>query len=106
MVRKLLELEIESVIGPEGAPITRDRTTLRPAADYLKERLTSSESEFAAFLAPNKPSGGSGTDGTRPPATPNTPPPVAMSPDETVKAWQATKQSVPSFGLFPQQRKA
>lgn len=106
MVRKLLELEIESVIGPTGAPITRDRVTLRPAADYLKERLTSPESEFAAFLAPNKPSGGSGTDGTRPPATPNTPPPVALSPDETVKAWQATKQPIASFGLFPQQRKA
>lgn len=107
MVRKLLELEIEAIINPAtGEPNVRDRKTLRPAIEYLKERLTAPDSEFAALLAPNKPSGGSGTDGTRPPATPNTPPPVAMSPDETVKAWQAMKQPITAVGLSPILRQA
>lgn len=105
-VRKVLELDLEAVIGPDGAPVVRDRQTLEPAIEFLRKRLDSPDWEFNGLLAPNKPGGGSGTDGTRPPATPNTPPPVAMSPEETVKAWQATKQAVPSLGLFPQQRKA
>jgi hypothetical protein len=105
-IRKVLELDLEAIIGPDGAPIVRDRATLEPAVEFLRKRLDSPDWEFNGLLAPNKPSGGSGTDGTRPPATPNTPPPAAMSPEETVKAWQATKQAVPSLGLFPNQRKA
>jgi hypothetical protein len=65
MVRTLLEREVEAVIGPSGAPIVRDRTTLRPAAEYLRERLTAPDSEFAVLLAPSKSGGGAGTDGTR-----------------------------------------
>jgi hypothetical protein len=65
MVRRLLELDIEAVIGPTGAPNVRDRKTLQPASDYLKMRLTAPDSEFAALLAPRAPGGGSGTDGTR-----------------------------------------
>jgi hypothetical protein len=105
MVRKLLELEVEAIIGPSGAPLVRDRVTLRPAADYLRERLTAPESEFAALLAPNKPGGGSGTDGTRPPATPTTAPQAPMSPEETIRAWQASA-TTPAIGLFAQQKKA
>jgi hypothetical protein len=99
MVRRLLELDIEAVIGPTGAPMVRDRKTMQPATEYLRARLTAPDSEFAALLAPNA-RGGSGTDGTRPPANPTTAPPPKLTVDETVKLWQASQQS-PGIGLSP-----
>jgi hypothetical protein len=69
LVRRLLGEEIEAVLGPEGKPDIRDRKTLRPAADYLKERLDSPDLAIF-FAATNR--GGAGTDGARPAAaTPN-----------------------------------
>jgi hypothetical protein len=67
MVRQLLGQEIEAVIGPEGTPVIRDRKTLRPAMDYLLERLDSPDLGLF-FEAQNR--GGAGTDGARP-AAPN-----------------------------------
>lgn len=65
MVRQLLGTEIEAILGPEGDPIIRDKKTLRPALDYLAERLNSPE--FSLFFeASNR--GGAGTDGARPAA--------------------------------------
>ncbi len=71
MVRRLLKDEIEAVRDDKGSPVIRDRKTLRPAAEYLKERLDSPD--FAVFFAATN-RGGAGTDGARPAAaTPNTP---------------------------------
>lgn len=65
MLRQLLESEVEAVLGPNGEPQIRDRVTLRPAADYLKERL---ESPALGIFFAAQTRGGSGTDGTRTPA--------------------------------------
>jgi hypothetical protein len=66
MLRQLLESEVEAVLGPTGEPTIRDRKTLRPADQYLKERLESPA--LGIFFAPRT-RGGSGTDGTRSTAT-------------------------------------
>jgi|GEM_PF-4675023 len=64
LVRRLLAEEIEASRDAQGNPVVYDRTTRRPAADYLKERLESPDSDFAPLLvARNR--GGAGTDGTR-----------------------------------------
>lgn len=65
MVRRLLELEIEAVRDAKGDPVVRDKLTMRPASEYLKERLESPA--FAVFFAATN-RGGSGTDGARPAA--------------------------------------
>ena len=62
LVRRLLADEIEAARDTQGNPIVYDRTTRRPAADYLKERLESPE--FSVFFASTQ-RGGAGTDGTR-----------------------------------------
>lgn len=71
IVRRLLSEEVEAVRDASGSPVIRDRKTLRPAADYLKERLESPE--LAIFFAANH-RGGSGTDGARPAAATPTQP--------------------------------
>lgn len=65
MVRRLLEAEVEAVREGQGAPVIRDRQTLRPAGEYLKERLESPE--FAVFFTATH-RGGAGADGARPAA--------------------------------------
>ena len=87
---------METVRDPQGTPLTRSRSDLRPAADYLKARLESPELAFF-FAASSR--GGSGSDGTRPPAPPQ-PPAAVLAPDQQVKAWQASN-GTPAFGLAP-----
>jgi hypothetical protein len=71
MVRRLLESEVEAVRDNAGNPVVRHQATLRPAADYLKERLESPE--FAVFFAATN-RGGSGSNGAIPAApTPSNP---------------------------------
>jgi len=63
MVRQLLTAEVEAVRDASGKPVIRDKLTMRPAAEYLRERLESPE--FGVFfVAQNK--GGSGADASRP----------------------------------------
>lgn len=68
MLRRLLSDEVEAFLDSGGKPAVRDRTTMRPAAEYLKERLESPE--YAVFFAATH-RGGAGTDGTRAPAAPD-----------------------------------
>lgn len=65
IVRRLLSDEVEAVRDAQGNPVIRDRKTLRPAAEYLKERLEAPD--MAIFFAATH-RGGSGTDGARPAA--------------------------------------
>jgi hypothetical protein len=67
LVRRLLEDDVEAVLGTQGNPVVRDRQTLRPAVDVLREKLASPQ--FAIFLDANT-RGGTGSDGARLPATP------------------------------------
>jgi hypothetical protein len=99
MVRRLLEQEIEAVIGPDGAPDVRHRSSLRPARDYLLEKFTSPDSELSVLLAPSRSSGGAGTDGTRPPANPNNTPPEPGSIADQVAKFNASRNS--AWGLAP-----
>ena len=80
LVRTLLESEIEAVMGEGASPVIRDRKTLRPAVDYLPERLNSPD--LALFFKAET-RGGAGTDGTRTPA--NQPKPAEGS----YEAWAA-----------------
>lgn len=63
MVRKLLADDFETSRDGSGNLIVRDKTTGRPAADVLKERLDSPQ--FAIFFAASH-GGGSGHSGTTP----------------------------------------
>jgi hypothetical protein len=83
MVRKLLAEEVEATLDSQGNPVVVDRTTRRPAVDYLRERL--SAPEFAVFHAATT-RGGVGTDGARPNATP-TPGGQPENPNAAFAAW-------------------
>jgi hypothetical protein len=61
-LRTILESEIEAVMGQDGQPVIRHKSTFRPALDYLKERIESPS--LGVFFAA-KSRGGAGTDGTR-----------------------------------------
>lgn len=66
MVRRLLQDEFEVGRDASGVFVVRDKASGRPAAEVIRERLDSPQ--FALFFRPST-SGGSGTDGTRPPAS-------------------------------------
>lgn len=71
MVRRILAEEVEAVRDDRGRPVIRDKSTLKPASEYLKERLESPELSLF-FAATHR--GGSGADGARPAAaTPKNP---------------------------------
>lgn len=70
LVRSLLEQEVEAVRDDRGRPVIRDRQTLKPANEFLKERLDSED--FSIFFAATN-RGGSGADASRPAATPKNP---------------------------------
>ena len=106
MVARMLELEVEAIIGPTGAPVVRHKLSLEPAEGYLKRRLDDPTAEFAVCLAARKPEGGSGTDGSRPPAAPQqtqAPTPTrqpTLTAEESVKRWQSAEQPIiPGFGF-------
>jgi len=98
MVRRLLEDEVEAVIGKDGLPVIRDKERGRPALDFLKERLDSPD--FAPFIAA-KSRGGAGTDGTRSQAAPQRAPdgpPKEYSEKEAIQSWQRS-QGIPAWGI-------
>ncbi len=65
ILKSFLMPEIESSRDSDGRVVHRDKASGRPAADVIRERL-SAEALANFFAASNR--GGSGTDGTRPPA--------------------------------------
>lgn len=95
MVRRLLEGEVEAVMGKDGRPIVRDRERGRPASEYLKERLQAPD--FSLFFKARS-SGGAGTDGTRSQATPQQASTAPLSYEQAIPAWQRS-QGIPAFGV-------
>ena len=65
ILRSILLEQIEVSHGTDGDPVARDKASGRPAVEVLRDRL--SDPTLAIFFAPNS-RGGSGSDGTRPPA--------------------------------------
>jgi hypothetical protein len=66
-VRQLLEPQFESVRDAAGQIVVRDKATLRPAADVIRERLASPD--FAHFLKPSTTGGAGSRGGERTTAT-------------------------------------
>lgn len=87
---------LETVRLADGSIVTRDKASGRPAAEVLRERLSDPS---LAFLFPPKSRGGSGGDGTRPPANPQQPAPGSL--EANVAAFKAKQGQYPSFGLHP-----
>ena len=98
MVRRLLQDDFETTRDASGALVVREKVSGRPAAEVLRERLDSPQ--FAIFFAPSS-RGGSGTDGTRPPA--NLQPTQPGSLDAIVADWRNRQSQYQSFGLRPRQ---
>jgi hypothetical protein len=96
MVRRLLQDEFETTRDASGSLTVRDKVSGRPAAEVLRERLNSPQ--FAIFFAPSS-RGGSGSDGTRLPASlqPNQP----GSLEAIVSDWRNRQNKYQSFGLRP-----
>ncbi|WP_165221881.1 hypothetical protein [Aquisphaera insulae] len=94
MVRRLLQEEFDSTRDASGALVVREKVSGRPAIEVLRERLDSPQ--FAIFFAPSS-RGGSGTDGTRPPANPQSSQPGTL--DAIVADWRNRQNQYQSFGL-------
>lgn len=95
ILKSFLMPEIDSSRDPDGRFVHRDKASGRPAADVIRERL-SAEALANFFAATSR--GGSGTDGTRPPANPQTQPGSL----EAIAAEFAARQGqYPAFGLGP-----
>ena len=65
-LRLVLESEVEAVLDQNGNPIVRDKKTMQPAADYLKQQIESPR--FSHFFAAMN-QGGAGANATRPAPT-------------------------------------
>jgi hypothetical protein len=63
ILRNVLRSEVEAVRDESGNAVVRDKKTMRPASDYLAERLDSPA--LSLFFAP-KHKGGAGTEAGRP----------------------------------------
>jgi hypothetical protein len=98
MVRRLLEDDFETTRDASGTLVVREKLTGRPVADVLRERLDSRQ--FAIFFAPSS-RGGSGADGSRPPAGPQMGQPGSL--DAIVANWRNKQTQYQSFGLRPKQ---
>ena len=96
MVRRLLQDDFETTRDASGALVVREKVSGRPAAEVLRERLDSPQ--FAIFFAPSS-RGGSGTDGTRPPASLQPTQPGSL--DAIVADWRNRQTQYQSFGLRP-----
>jgi hypothetical protein len=96
MVRRLLQDDFETTRDASGALVVRDKVSGRPAAEVLHERLDSPQ--FAIFFAPSS-RGGSGSDGTRPPANPQPTQPGSL--EAIVSDWRNRQTQYQSFGLHP-----
>lgn len=95
LLRKILRDELDAVPSPDGAVSVVDKASRRPAADVIRERL--SDPKLAFFLA-SRNGGGSGTDGTRPPANA---PYQPGSLDAIAASYRAAQGQYPAFGLGP-----
>ena len=98
MVRRLLQEDFETTRDASGALVVREKVSGRPAAEVLRERLDSPH--FAIFFAPSS-RGGSGSDATRPPASPQSTQPGSL--DAIVSDWRNRQTQYQSFGLHPKQ---
>ena len=96
MLKTILRGEIEAVRNVDGSVMVKDKASGRPAADVLNERI--SAPALAFFFAPQS-RGGSGSDGTRPPAHQETP--MAGSLDAIAAQYKANQGQHPSMGLSP-----
>ena len=96
MVRRLLQEEFEAGRDASGVLVVREKVTGRPATEVLRERLDSPS--FAIFFAPTT-RGGSGSDGSRPPANLQSTPPGSL--DSIVSEWRNRQSQYQSFGLHP-----
>jgi hypothetical protein len=94
MVRRLLQDEFETVRDASGALVVRDKVSGRSAAEAIRERLDSPQ--FAIFFAPSS-RGGSGSDGTRPPALPHSVQPGSL--ESIANQWRDRHHEYQSFGL-------
>ena len=90
MVRRLLQDDFETTRDASGALVVREKVSGRPAAEVLRERLDSPQ--FAIFFAPSS-RGGSGTEGTRPPASLQPTQPGSL--EAIVSDWRNRQTPVP-----------
>lgn len=96
MLKTILRNDIEAVRDAAGSIVVRDKASGRPAADVIRERL--SDPTLAFFFAPNS-RGGSGSDGTRPPANPQQSQPGSL---EAIAAeFKAKQGQYGGMGLHP-----
>ena len=96
MVRRLLQDEFETVRDSSGGLLVRDKVSGRPASEAIRERLDSPQ--FAIFFAPSS-RGGSGSDGTRPPASAHSAQPGSL--ESIASQFKNRQNQYQSFGLHP-----
>jgi hypothetical protein len=96
MVRRLLQDDFETTRDASGSLVVREKVSGRPATEVLNERLDSPQ--FAIFFAPAS-RGGSGSDGTRPPANPQISQPGSL--ESIASDWRNRQTQYQSFGLHP-----
>ncbi|MDG3005509.1 hypothetical protein [Paludisphaera mucosa] len=96
MVRRLLQDEFETIREASGALTVRERSSCRPAAEALRERLDSPQ--FAIFFAPTS-RGGAGGDASRPYVAPRGAQPGSL--EAIVNQWRDRQSQYQSFGLHP-----
>jgi hypothetical protein len=94
LVRGILALELEAVRGPDGQPVVRHKGTLKPAADYLKERLDSKA--LAGLFKPTS-AAGAGGSGSQPANGTPAPPPEPGSVQDQLLKYMAARS--PAWGL-------
>jgi len=97
MLRDILRNELDVAQGPDGSVVVVDKASRRPAAEVLPQRL--SDPKLAFFFASRNQGGGSGTDGTRPPANPQQPQPGSL--DAIAASFRERQGQYPAFGLAP-----
>lgn len=96
-LRQLLESQYEAVRDASGQIVVRDKVSLRPATDAVKEALASPH--YAHFFAPTS-RGGTGSDGSRPPAAQQQPTAPGSLEDIAAKFREAQQGVSRSFGVF------
>lgn len=96
MVHRLLQDDFETTRDTSGIVVVREKTTGRPAAEAIRERLESPQ--FALFFAAAS-RGGAGSDGTRGPVHPKQSQPGSL--EAIVSQWKARQNAYQSFGLHP-----
>jgi hypothetical protein len=96
MVRRLLQDDFETTRDACASLVVRDKVSGRPAPEVLRERL--STPQFAIFFARSS-RGGSGSDGSRPPANPLPSQPGSL--EAIVSNWRNRQTQYQAFGLRP-----